>query len=339
MIRDTFDFTPFDFKKKGSISLKNPYEILNNSIANYSLDNFFPFRFFSLVYYTQEPFIYFKKILHRVNESSLYSLSFKFNKLFFRIKSSKDIKIQRHSSEKILAVSNYQEKEVKSLLQINILIKLIKYSHFKKTHRSIRLNFTNFIYFYDLPVCGYKYSTMVIKNHNSYSMKYPFLFEITEEGILIWDITSKRVIFELFHPNFCFYEKLIHTKKTINQCYKLAQIKVENFLNKWLTDGKIVKERIKINLRPFIRLKKKFLREYFQDTPLSKKNFHMPFSFIYFERFEFGINIWEKNFQENWDTFDPYFNEMNRSKCKIPNKNYFLNNHKIIFKKKVGIKS
>ena len=141
----------------------------------------------------------------------------------------------------------------------------------------------------------------------------------------IWDITSDRIILEIFLNVDLSYSKIFLNSR----CNFLVW--VENYiLNKkknkifhqWLIKNILINFNREIYFKYFSSLKKKILSKTSEKRRINLKYFNLSFSFSFFKNSNSEINLWGKNFQENWTTYNSEYKTLNG--CKINKKNTII---------------
>jgi hypothetical protein len=141
----------------------------------------------------------------------------------------------------------------------------------------------------------------------------------------IWDITSDRIILEVFLNVY-----FSHSKILLNNRYNLF-VWVENYIlikkrnkifHQWLIKNNLINLNREIYFKFFSTLKKKILSKTSEKRKINLKCFKLSFSFSIFKNSNSEINFWRKNLQENWTTLNPEFKTLNR--CKINKKNSII---------------
>ena len=262
-----------------------------------------------------------KFLMYFLTNSSLSFFSFKFKRFLFQIKFDKNVKkTNLHINQALLNLA-FSENNFEFLVKIDIFMKLLKRSFFNKIFTSkgfYSVTTRNFF------LKGLDFLSLFNKKINLNSLEYPLYIIHSTDFIFIWDITSKRIIFQLFCPRMLISDDLIpkKTKKILKlfSQHKMMLINFKTFIKKNETD-----------YPHLIILKKKLTKDYLLNYEKYKDFFKIPFSFTFFTPQKFGIDIWEKNFQENWDTFDSNFKQINISKKKKSHVKYFSNGKTNIF--------
>jgi len=141
----------------------------------------------------------------------------------------------------------------------------------------------------------------------------------------IWDVTSDRIILEVFLNLYLSYSKISPSYRynlfVLVEDYILNK-KINKIFHKCLIKNNLVNFNREIYFKYFFGLKKKILLRTSKKRRINLKCFNLPFSFSIFKNSNSGINFWKKNLQENWTAFNPEFKTLNR--CKINKKNSLI---------------
>ena len=140
--------------------------------------------------------------------------------------------------------------------------------------------------------------------------------------ILIWDITSDRIILEIFLNTFNSHSKSLninhHNSFYLSESYILVKKKKKIF-QEWLNGSYTIKFKFNLDFQFSSKLEKYFSTKTLEKRKINKKHLNLTFSFFYFKNLNSRLNLWGKNFQENWITFNSEFRTSNQ--CRINKRN------------------
>jgi len=192
-----------------------------------------------------------------------------------------------------------------------IFVDLFKLISPSKNHKS-PLNF-NSLFFNEKPV-----SHLAFKN-------FIFIENFSKNTFSIWDVTSDRIILEVFLNVYFSYSKILPINRynffILVENYILNKKKNKIF-HQWLIKNNFVNFNREIYFKYFSSLKRKIISKTSEKRKINLKCLNLSFSFSIFKNSNSGINFWKKNLQENWTAFNPEFKTLNR--CKVNKKNSII---------------
>ena len=163
-----------------------------------------------------------KFLMYFFTNSSLSFFSLKFKRFLFQIKFDKNVKKSNLNINQALLNLAFSENNVEILVKIDIFIKLLKCSFFKKIFTSKKIDSITTSNFF---LKEFDFPSLFKKKFNLSSLEYPLYTIHSSDFIFIWDITSKRIIFQLFCPKLFISDDWIPNKtKKISKIFSQHKI-------------------------------------------------------------------------------------------------------------------
>ena len=225
-----------------------------------------------------------------------------------------------------------QKKKLKYLSELKSIIKMLKFNVFKKNfcQRKIllmNLNSNNERSLKEFPPPKTLISN-VFGKLSSEVIKLPFYCQFSDNFIIFWDLSSKRIILKLFFSNPIYvYNK--NTNAPI-ECFSYLnnpQSKWKNtigLLSIWLLKNVFIFSKKKKNVKIIQLVKKQFLPKLFSLRKEHIKFENFNFSYTLVKKEKYGLDFYTQNLQENWNFSISEFKSINISKKKYNGKKIFF---------------
>jgi hypothetical protein len=292
--------------------LENSKNLLLYSTFFFTIKNKFLFLVSRFNKLPENSILCLEKFLLVVSKNSFFFFSTKYHKKVFT-------SIQYISIQSFL----YSSDTLYLRLKIKTIVSLVKKTYFNKKF------IYNDLYNPVLPSrCDKSLKNLIypLNNIKQFVQKdfknFIVIENLLKNIILIWDITSDRIILEIFLNTFNSHSKSLninhHNSFYLSESYILVKKKKKIF-QEWLNGSYTIKFKFNLDFQFSSKLEKYFSTKTLEKRKINKKQLNLTFSFFYFKNLNSRLNLWGKNFQENWITFNSEFRTSNQ--CRINKRN------------------